>query len=123
MLDVYFATRYLQLRDNVPDEGKDRSTRATLERLRAAGSLSEDDYEAMSEGYPLLRKLDHSLRLIVGRSTRLPATDHPALRDIARSLHYPSPAALKESLATHMHSIRAAYDRITERQCGMLNDE
>jgi glutamate-ammonia-ligase adenylyltransferase len=113
MLDVYFATRYLQLRDNVPDEGEDRSTRATLQRLRAAGSLSEQDYEAMSEGYLLLRKLDHSLRLIVGRSTRLPATDHPSLRDIARSLDYPSPATLKESLATHMHSIRAAYDRIT----------
>jgi glutamate-ammonia-ligase adenylyltransferase len=114
MLDVYFATRYLQLRDNVPDEGEDRSTRATLERLRAAGSLSEQDYEAMSEGYPHLRHLDHSLRLIVGRSTRLPATDHPALRDIARNLNYPSPAALKESLATHMHNIRAAYDRIVK---------
>src|SRR5688572_473779 len=30
MLDVYFATRFLQLRDEVPDEGFDRSTRATL---------------------------------------------------------------------------------------------
>jgi glutamate-ammonia-ligase adenylyltransferase len=114
MLDVYFATRYLQLRDDVRDEGHDRSTRATLERLRAAGSLSQQDYEAMNDGYPCLRHLDHSLRLIVGRSTRLPATDHPALRDIARSLNYPSPAALKESLTTHMHNIRAAYDRIVK---------
>jgi [glutamine synthetase] adenylyltransferase / [glutamine synthetase]-adenylyl-L-tyrosine phosphorylase len=114
MLDVYFATRYLQLRDDVPDESKDRSTRATLERLRAAGSLSEQDFKAMSDGYPLLRTLDHSLRLIVGRSTRLPATDHPALRDIARSLAYPSPAALKQSLTTHMQGIRAAYDHITK---------
>jgi glutamate-ammonia-ligase adenylyltransferase len=114
MLDVYFATRYLQLRDDVRDEDTDRSTRATLERLRAAGSLSEQDYEAMSQGYLRLRKLDHSLRLIVGRSTRLPATDHPALRDIARSLNYPSPAALKESLTTHMHNIRAAYDRVVK---------
>jgi glutamate-ammonia-ligase adenylyltransferase len=115
MLDVYFATRYLQLRDDVPDEGADRSTRATLERLRAAASLSEADYQAMSDGYPRLRALDHSLRLIVGRSTRLPATDHPALRDIARSLNYDSPAALKQSLATHMHNIRAAYERITSK--------
>jgi glutamate-ammonia-ligase adenylyltransferase len=118
MLDVYFATRYLQLRDDVPDEGADRSTRATLERLRAAGSLTEEDYKAMSDGYPRLRALDHSLRLIVGRSTRLPATDHPALRDIARSLNYDSPAELKQSLATHMQNIRAAYERITNKSSG-----
>jgi glutamate-ammonia-ligase adenylyltransferase len=114
MLDVYFATRYLQLRDDVPDEGTDRSTSATLERLRAAGSLSQQDYEAMSDAYLHLRILDHSLRLIVGRSTRLPATDHPALRDIARSLSYSSPDSLTKSLATHMHNIRSAYDRITK---------
>ena len=34
MLDVYFASRYLQLRDEVPDEGEDRSTAFTLERAR-----------------------------------------------------------------------------------------
>ena len=33
MLDVYFAARYLQLRDEV-FEGDDRSTIFTLERLR-----------------------------------------------------------------------------------------
>ncbi|HKR01751.1 MAG TPA: hypothetical protein VJT09_13815, partial [Pyrinomonadaceae bacterium] len=46
MLDVYFSTRYLQLRDRVPDEGTDRSTRAVLERLLEAGSLAEEDYAA-----------------------------------------------------------------------------
>jgi glutamate-ammonia-ligase adenylyltransferase len=113
MLDVYFASRYLQLRDEVAD-GDDRSTRATLERLREAGSLKDEDYRAMSEGYERLRRLDHALRLIVGRSTRLPATDHPAMRDIARSLGDSSPAALTEKLAADMHDIRAAYDRITK---------
>src|SRR5207244_459015 len=33
LLDVYFATRYLQLRDNVPDDGDDRSTAHVLDRL------------------------------------------------------------------------------------------
>jgi glutamate-ammonia-ligase adenylyltransferase len=114
MLDVYFATRYLQLRDNVPDTMEDRSTRAVLERLREAGSLGEDDYRAMKDGYQLLRSLDHHLRLIVGRSTRLPNADHPALRDLARKLDYPSAKELTESLATHMQNIRAAYERITK---------
>jgi glutamate-ammonia-ligase adenylyltransferase len=113
MLDVYFATRYLQLRDCVPDEGMDRSTRAVFERLREAGALKEEDYAAMREGYELLRRLDHQLRLIVGRSTRLPAADHPALRDIARLLGYATADNLARSLSRHMLRIRAAYDRIT----------
>jgi glutamate-ammonia-ligase adenylyltransferase len=113
MLDVYFATRHLQLRDHVPDEGMDRSTRAVLENLRAARSLGEEDYAAMRDGYQLLRTLDHHLRLIAGRSTRLPAADHPALRDIARKLDYASPDELVESLTAHMKKMRAAYNRIT----------
>ena len=45
----------LQLRDDVADEGDDRSTHATLERLEANGSLETSDYEALSRGYELLR--------------------------------------------------------------------
>jgi glutamate-ammonia-ligase adenylyltransferase len=113
LLDVYFATRYLQLRDRVPDEGADRSTRTMLEKLHAAGSLGEEDYAAMKDGYELLRALDHHLRLIVGRSTRLPAADHPALRDTARQLNYTTADELTQALALHMKNIRDAYDRIT----------
>jgi glutamate-ammonia-ligase adenylyltransferase len=115
MLDVYFATRFLQLRDNVPDNVEDRSTRAVLERLHKSGSLGEDDYKAMKAGYALLRALDHHLRLIVGRSTRLPSADHPTLRDIASKLDYDSANDLTDSLSKHMRNIRAAYDRITKR--------
>jgi glutamine synthetase adenylyltransferase len=83
-----------------------------LENLRAAGALAEEDYAAMSEGYALLRALDHHLRLIVGRSTRLPTGDHPALRDIARRLNYTSADALSDALAGQMARVRAAYDRV-----------
>jgi glutamate-ammonia-ligase adenylyltransferase len=114
MLDVYFAVRYLQLRDDIRDEGEDRSTTATLERLREVESLGEEDYVALSDGYALLRSVDHSLRLIAGRSTRLPAADHPVMRDIARRLGYSSANALTEALKDHLTSIRAAYARITE---------
>jgi glutamate-ammonia-ligase adenylyltransferase len=114
MLDVYFATRFLQLRDNVPDDLKDRSTRTVLERLRETGSLGEDDYRAMKDGYQLLRALDHHLRLIVGRSTRLPAADHPSLRDIASKLNYVSANELTDALSAHMQNIRAAYENITK---------
>ena len=112
MLDVYFAARYLQLRDEIPDEGDDRSTRATLERLREEGSLSEEDFNAMSNGYELLRAVDHQLRLIAGRSTRLPETDHPVSKDVAVKLGFESAERLQEMLVGHMRTIRTAYERI-----------
>jgi glutamine synthetase adenylyltransferase len=86
-----------------------------LERLHVAGSLDDTDYRAMKDGYTLLRALDHHLRLIVGRSTRLPATDHPTIRDLARKLNYDSASELAASLATYMQNIRDAYDHITTK--------
>lgn len=113
MLDVYFASRYLQLRDNVPNESDDRSTQGTLSLLMAARSLDEQDYEAMSTAYAFLRTLDHNLRFVVGRSTRLPSADNPTLRDIAHNTGFASPTELTNALNAHMKSIRTAYDRIT----------
>ncbi|HEY1403833.1 MAG TPA: hypothetical protein VGB05_06885, partial [Pyrinomonadaceae bacterium] len=114
MLDVYFAVRYLQLRDDVQDTGADRSTQTTLARLRDAGSLDTETHRSLSEGYTLLRRLDHHLRLIAGRSSRLPAApDHAVLRDLARSTGHDGPAALLEILRGGMAGIRAAYERIT----------
>jgi glutamine synthetase adenylyltransferase len=103
----------LQLRDDVSDEGEDRSTATTLDRLRAADSLTEEEFAALSGGYRLLRSIDHHLRLIVGRQARLPATDHPALRDIARQLGFMSAVDLRDMLMEKMKGIREAYDTIT----------
>jgi glutamate-ammonia-ligase adenylyltransferase len=90
MLDVYFAVRYLQLRDDVQDAGADRSTRTTLARLRDANSLDAASYHALAEGYAALRSLDHHLRLIAGRSSRLPAAaDHAIRRQVRISLRAP----------------------------------
>ena len=112
MLDVYFAVRYLQLRDNVPDDDRDRTTSATLRRLRASGSLGEADFLALDEGYTLLRSIDHQLRLILGRSARLPLPEHPAFRDLARRLNGVAAAVLSQDLLRRMTGIRKAYDRI-----------
>jgi glutamate-ammonia-ligase adenylyltransferase len=113
MLDVYFAARYLQLRDEVPDEGDNRSTLFTLERLREEGSLTEDDFETLSTGYGLLRKIDHNLRLIVGRSTRLPEPDHVIAKDVAKRMDFDT-AQLQQTLIEKMKEIRAAYTRILD---------
>jgi glutamate-ammonia-ligase adenylyltransferase len=113
MLDVYFAARYLQLRDEVLDEGDDRSTIFTLERLREEGSLTEDDFLTLSDGYTLLRKIDHNLRLIVGRSTRLPDPDHLIAKDVAKRMGFDC-ALLHARLIEKMKEIRAAYNRILD---------
>jgi glutamate-ammonia-ligase adenylyltransferase len=114
MLDVYFAVRYLQLRDDISDEGDDRSTRATLDRLAAAGSLATHDYKALSNGYELLRAVDHCLRLIVGKVASLPSIDHSESAEIATKLGFQTAAALHETLTAHMLAIRATYDRIMD---------
>jgi glutamine synthetase adenylyltransferase len=114
MLDVYFATRYLQLRDDVADEGDNRSTLVTLSRLEANGSLETGDYDALSQGYELLRSIDHHLRLIVGKVATLPATDYPAFREIAKRLDFATADDLAETLRERMRAIRQAYERITQ---------
>ncbi|HEV8428160.1 MAG TPA: hypothetical protein VGQ41_09700 [Pyrinomonadaceae bacterium] len=112
MLDVYFASRYLQLRDDVMDEGDDRSTSFTLERLREEGSLNDEDFSALSGGYSLLRSVDHNLRLIVGRSTRFPDPNHPTAGDVATRVGFSSANDLQQTLTDQMKVIRAAYQRI-----------
>src|ERR1044071_1002116 len=112
MLDVYFATRYLQLRDEVVDGGEDRSTALTLERLREEGSLTDDDFLTLSTGYSLLRSIDHNVRLIVGRSTRLPDPNHVTARDAAFRMGSTPAQELHKPLLDQMQSIRDAYNRI-----------
>ena len=114
MLDVYFAARYLQLRDEVLDEGEDRSTAFTLERLREEGSLNEEDFSVLSSGYSLLRSIDHNLRLIMQRSTRLPDPNHVNARDLATRMGFASVGELQETLTAQMHAIRETYNRILD---------
>jgi [glutamine synthetase] adenylyltransferase / [glutamine synthetase]-adenylyl-L-tyrosine phosphorylase len=112
MLDVYFAARYLQLRDEVLDEGEDRSTAFTLERLREEGSLTEEDFSVLSNGYSLLRSIDHNLRLITHRSTRLPDPNHVAAKDVATRAGFTSVSEMQETVTEQMRGIRETYNRI-----------
>ena len=59
-----------------------------------------------------LRRLDHALRLGIGRATRLPAADNAALADIARALNYSGARALLAEVKNVMTSVRAAYKNI-----------
>src|SRR5215213_1336902 len=112
MLDVYFAARYLQLRDEVMDEGEDRSTAFTLERLREESSLTDEDFSVLCNGYSLLRSIDHNLRLITHRSTRLPDPNHVSATDVATRAGFESVSEMQETVTEQMRAIREAYNRI-----------
>ncbi len=112
MLDVYFAMRFLQLRDNVPDDEQNRSTTEMLAKLRENNSLSEDDFQNFSNGYLFLSELDHNLRLIIGRSTLLPVANPKALQIITQRLKLNSIKNLHEKLTFHCLNIRASFENI-----------
>ena len=112
MLDVYFAVRFLQLRDDVPDDAANRSTVFTLEKLYANESLSKNNFHNFSAGYVFLTELDHNLRLVVGRSTRLPAANHAALETISNRMKLASVKDLFEQLTAHRLNIRESFERV-----------
>jgi glutamate-ammonia-ligase adenylyltransferase len=114
MLDIYFATRYLQLRDDVPDDENDRSTGFVIDALRKRGSIDEETVAQITAGYEFLASLDHNVRLTVGRTTRLPVGNSIAMTTIAQRMSLASSAELLEQLTLHRLTIRAAFDTLTD---------
>jgi glutamate-ammonia-ligase adenylyltransferase len=113
LLDVYFATRYLQLRDNRPDRPDDRSTIATLEMLWENGSLSRSAYENFSAAYAFLSGLDHNIRLTSGRSRRLPAS-LDARGSIAIRMNLAGVDELMRAIAHHRLNIRSSFESVVK---------
>ncbi|MBV9215216.1 MAG: hypothetical protein JO053_03485 [Acidobacteria bacterium] len=112
MLDVYFAMRYLQLAHNVPDPPNYRSTSSMLQLLLDRGHLSKEAYGELSHGYEFLADLDHNLRLIVGRTTRLPAGQNRAMDTISQRMNLPSSAKFVEELNLRRLGVRNGFDQI-----------
>lgn len=114
LLDVYFSMRYLQLRDNVPDDPKDRSTDHMLCVLHERGSLSVGPYTALSDGYSFLSVLDHNIRLTVGRTKIVPIGNRSALETIAERMHVASVTELDQQLAAHRLMVRKAFQELVQ---------
>ncbi len=112
MLDIYFAIRYLQLRDNVPDTDDSRSSGRMLQKLRSKGSLSDPNFEGLFSGYEFLSALDHSMRLIIGRTHVVPHSGNSHLRKIVARLGFTSLAEFHQQLSLHRIAIREAFDSV-----------
>lgn len=109
MMDVYFVTRYSQLKHRIafsPEHG----TLALIDHLGAAGALGANLAQTLSDGYRLLRGIDHHLRLVGDRlAPRVPEAVEP-LEEVAYATGYASVAGFDAALTQTMKSIRAAFD-------------
>ena len=114
MVDVYFVTRYVQLRDRT-DFPPERGTRALIEHLGSTGALSEGHASALYDGYSTLRGVDHYLRLVGDRlAPRLPEEAEP-LEEIA--LEDAEPFDCSRTATRHPRETKGLdYDVTTEPQ-------
>jgi glutamate-ammonia-ligase adenylyltransferase len=113
MTDVYFITRYLQLRDRI-DFPTERGTTALINHLGELRALETDSAEILYAGYSFLRRLDHWMRLLSDRPTQALPASQVALADLARALELDSAERLEQMLAHHTSAIRAVFEKVFE---------
>lgn len=115
LLDIYFAVRFLQLANGDAIAPEVRSTSAKLAAFHAAGLLSADDFASLHAGHAFLSALDHTIRLIVGRSSRFPRANHTAVEHIAERMSLRSVDELYQQLALNRINVRSAFDNVLEK--------
>ena len=111
MTDVYFVTRYLQLRDRIylaPEMGTTR----LIEYLRDCGSLTSSQSQNLFEGYRFLRMFDHWTRLLMDQPRPEAPSSSTALLDISRAMGVDSIDRLTEELRKRMELIENVFAQI-----------
>jgi glutamate-ammonia-ligase adenylyltransferase len=111
MTEVYFITRYIQLRDRLyfPTE---HGTTALIKHLGEVGALDTAAARVLFEGYWFLRRLDHWMRLLLDRPRPALPASATAMRDLSRALGMASVEELEKAVAYHTSEIRAVYDSV-----------
>ncbi len=109
MTDVYFITRYIQLRDSIYYPAGSGTT-ALIAHLGERGALSRRAAETLLDGYSFLRRLDHWMRLLLDRPGPVLPASHNAVADITRALGIESTAEFERLYKHHTSAIRAVYD-------------
>ncbi|HTG13981.1 MAG TPA: hypothetical protein VK747_01815, partial [Blastocatellia bacterium] len=111
MTEVYFITRYIQLRDRLyfPTE---RGTTALIKHLGEVGALDRGAARVLFEGYWFLRKLDHWMRLLMDRPRPALPASATAMRDLSRALGKASVEELEQAVAYHTSEIRAVDENV-----------
>jgi len=100
--------------DGVVLSASARSTLHVLLKLRENGSISDETFAVLNEGYEFLTAVDHNMRLTVGRISRVPAANQHALEVNAERMNLASTNEICDQLALHRLSIREAFDSIVD---------
>ena len=111
MMDVYFVTRYLQLRDRIyypPEKG----TTALIEHLGERASFDPNAARVLFEGYTFLRRLDHWMRLLLDKPSPVLPASSIALSDISRALGMTSAQEVELAFAHHTDAIHEVYEGV-----------
>ena len=111
MTDVYFITRYLQLKNRVVFP-TDRGTTALIAHLGECGYLASSQTKVLLEGYGYLRRLDHWIRLLLDRPSPILPSSDVAVGDIARAMGLRSIDELESECKDQTTAIRDVYSSV-----------
>jgi glutamate-ammonia-ligase adenylyltransferase len=112
LLDIYFASRYLQLAHCIDEVDDDRSTARMLGHMSTLLPQMAAELATILSAYETLSRLDHALRLSQGRSTRLSLSNGHFSRLIKENFPTFPIGEIREQLPELMASVRSAFERI-----------
>jgi [glutamine synthetase] adenylyltransferase / [glutamine synthetase]-adenylyl-L-tyrosine phosphorylase len=122
MVDVEFTVQFLQLSHGFEHpEIRDCNTLRALEAMRKLNILPESSYQALSEGYRFLRRLENRLRLIHDYSMNDLGGPLKYLNKLARRLGYDAllknpGQALMADYERVTSAVRAVYEEVLGRE-------
>jgi glutamate-ammonia-ligase adenylyltransferase len=116
LVDVEFAAQFLQLVHGAEHpQIRTGSTPEALSRLRDAGLLPEDAYQALGGGYAFIRRVELRLRIVHDYAVEHLPPPGPALDQLARRLGFGGPEAGARFQAEYERitsAVRRAFDQV-----------
>ncbi len=115
LLDVEFATQWLQMQHGRDPRVRSPDTLNALEALAAADYLSQPQYETLREAYTFLRRLEQRMHVLRGTSSTTLDAHGVGLRELSRRMGIEGTAgseSREELLQRYQHvvnSVRETY--------------
>ena len=89
LLDIEFATQWLQMQHGRDQRVRTTDTAQALEALVTAGYLARPEYETFREAYTFLRRLEQRIHVLHATSATVIDVRSPGLTQLARRLGWP----------------------------------
>lgn len=120
LLDIEFATQWLQMRYGLDPRVRTPDTLQALDALHAAGYMKTSYYETLRDGYSFLRRLEQRMHVLRGAGTSVIDERLPGLSQLARrmGLHRREDVAPAEVLMSRYkevtNAVRETYTEILQ---------